>query len=64
MIQPKPALICRAKNREKHSNFDGACSMKPPVASQRKSEPGLEIVQRYCDRSSLAFATEAFQFLT
>jgi hypothetical protein len=60
VIEPKPAFICRSKHCKKHSHFDRACSMKPPVAVQRKSESCLEIVQRYPDGSS--FVSEGQRF--
>src|SRR5215471_9786874 len=31
IIQPEPALVCAAKQRQKHGNFYGARSMKPSV---------------------------------
>jgi hypothetical protein len=37
--------------------------MEPPVAAQRKSESGLEIVQCYSDGPSLLFESQVFQFL-
>jgi hypothetical protein len=63
VIEPKPSFICRSKYRKKHRHLDRACSMKPPVATQGKSESGLEVVQRYSDRSSFVFESQDLQFL-
>jgi hypothetical protein len=37
--------------------------VKPPVAAQRKSESGLEIVQCYSDGSRFVFESQRFHFI-
>jgi hypothetical protein len=63
VIKSKTAFVCGTKYGEQHCHFDRACSMKPPVAPQRKSQSGLKIVQRYGDGSSFVFGSQSFQLL-
>jgi hypothetical protein len=63
VIQLKPALVYCAKNRQEHRDFDGAGSMEPPVATQRKSRAALKIVYGHCDRARIAFGAQSFHFL-
>src|SRR5882724_9390999 len=63
VIELKSPLVCRAKSRKKHCDLDRARSMKPTVATQRKSQTALEIVQRYGRRPSFVFSSQSFHLL-
>src|SRR5438093_10954896 len=64
VIHPNSPLVHGAEKGQKHSNLNSACRMKPAITPQGKAQATLEIVDRYCSRSSLAFGRQSFHFLS
>ena len=62
IAETQAALIHGAKDGEQHCDFDGAGSVKPAVAAQRKSKTALEVVQCHCARASLTLSSQSLQF--
>src|SRR5580693_4406545 len=64
VIQSDSPLVHGAKKGQKHCNLNCACSVKPAITPQGKTQAALEIVDRYCSRSSLAFGRQSFHLLS
>jgi hypothetical protein len=64
VIEAQAAFICCAKNREKYRDLNCACSVKPAIALQGESQAGLNVVERYRNRSSLPLGSQSCQLFT